>query len=62
MLDRAQLDNELSGAHQANFVRYAIYYTPLNRTRDGGFRRVRVEMTNHSFRATTRVGYFAPKS
>ena len=29
MLDRAQLDNELSGAHQANFVRYAIYYTPL---------------------------------
>ena len=29
MLDRAQLDNELTGAHQANFVRYAIYYTPL---------------------------------
>ena len=29
MLDRAQLDNELNGAHQANFVRYAIYYTPL---------------------------------
>ena len=41
---------------------YAIYYTPLNRTRDGGFRRVRVEMTNRSFGATTRVGYFAPKS
>ena len=29
MLDRAQLDNELNGAHQANFVRYAIFYTPL---------------------------------
>lgn len=28
MLDRAQLDNELNGAHQASFVRYAIYYTP----------------------------------
>jgi VWFA-related protein len=41
---------------------YAIYYTPLNKTRDGGFRRVRVEMTNQSFGATTRVGYFAPKS
>ena len=41
---------------------YAIYYTPLNRARDGGFRRVRVEMTNRSFGATTRVGYFAPKS
>jgi VWFA-related protein len=41
---------------------YAIYYTPLNRIRDGGFRRVRVEMTNREFGATTRVGYFAPKS
>jgi len=41
---------------------YAIYYTPLNKTRDGGFRKVRVEMTNPSFEATTRVGYFAPKS
>src|SRR6478672_11581199 len=41
---------------------YAIYYTPLNKTRDGGFRRVRVEMTNPSYGATTRVGYFAPKS
>lgn len=29
MLDRAQLGNELTGAQQANFVRYAIYYTPL---------------------------------
>jgi VWFA-related protein len=41
---------------------YAIYYTPLNRTHDGAFRRVRVEMTNRSYEATTRVGYFAPKS
>jgi len=41
---------------------YAIYYTPLNRARDGGFRRVRIEMTNRSYEATTRVGYFAPKS
>ena len=41
---------------------YAIYYRPLNRVRDGGFRRVRVEMTNQSYGATTRVGYFAPKS
>ena len=41
---------------------YAIYYTPINKTRDGGFRRVKVEMTNRSYGATTRVGYFAPKS
>lgn len=40
---------------------YALYYTPLNTTRDGSFRRVRVEMTNPAHRATTRVGYFAPR-
>jgi Ca-activated chloride channel homolog len=41
---------------------YALYYTPINKNRDGGFRRVRVEMTNPSFKAATRVGYFAPRS
>src|SRR5689334_13456086 len=41
---------------------YALYYTPLNKTRDGGFRRVRVEMTNPAYHGHTRVGYFAPKS
>ena len=39
---------------------YALYYTPLNKTRDGSFRRVRVEITTPSYTATTRVGYFAP--
>ena len=41
---------------------YALYYTPLNKARDGGFRRVRVEMTNPAYQSHTRVGYFAPKS
>lgn len=41
---------------------YALYYTPQNKIRDGGFRRVRVEMTNPAYQATTRIGYFAPKS
>ena len=41
---------------------YALYYTPLNRLRDGGFRRVRVETTRPSYQTQTRVGYFAPKS
>lgn len=39
---------------------YGLYYPPLNKTRDGGFRRVRVEITNPSYKAHTRVGYFAP--
>ena len=41
---------------------YAIYYTPLNKARDGSFRRVRVETTNPAYKSHTRVGYFAPKS
>ncbi len=41
---------------------YALYFTPLNKTRDGSFRRVRVETANPAFRPQTRVGYFAPKS
>ncbi len=40
---------------------YALYYTPLNKARDGSFRRVRVETANPAFRPHTRVGYFAPK-
>ena len=42
-------------------TQYAIYYTPSNKTRDGGFRRVRVETTNRAYQTSTRVGYFAPR-
>ncbi len=41
---------------------YALYFTPLNKVRDGSFRRVRVEMANPALQPQTRVGYFAPKS
>ena len=41
---------------------YALYFTPLNKTRDGSFRRVRVETANPAYYPHTRVGYFAPKS
>lgn len=41
---------------------YALYYAPLNKARDGGFRRVRVETTNSFYQTQTRIGYFAPKS
>ncbi len=40
---------------------YAIYYSPLNKTRDGGFRRVKVETTNSNHQVSARIGYFAPK-
>jgi Ca-activated chloride channel family protein len=41
---------------------YAIYYTPLNKNRNGAFRRVKVETSNPGYKSQTRVGYFAPKS
>ncbi len=41
---------------------YALYFTPLNKARDGSFRRVRVETANPAYRPHTRVGYFAPKT
>ena len=39
---------------------YALYFTPLNKKRDGRFRRVRVETTTPSNKVSTRIGYFAP--
>jgi VWFA-related protein len=41
---------------------YALYFMPVNKVRDGSFRRVRVETANPAFHPQTRVGYFAPKS
>jgi len=41
---------------------YALYFTPLNKTHDGSFRRVRVETANPAYKPHTRVGYFAPKT
>ena len=40
---------------------YALYFTPLNKARDGSFRRVRVETINPALHPQTRIGYFAPK-
>jgi Ca-activated chloride channel family protein len=55
-LDRvyAEIADELR--HQ-----YALYYTPTNPTRDGRFRRVRVEVAGHAYEVSTRVGYYAPR-
>jgi VWFA-related protein len=39
---------------------YALYYTPLNKARDGRFRRVLVETTTPSNKVSARIGYFAP--
>ncbi len=41
---------------------YALYYTPLDKTRDGRFRRVQVKTIDPAQRVATRIGYFAPRS
>jgi VWFA-related protein len=38
---------------------YALYYTPLDKTRDGRFRRVRVETSDPQLQVSSRIGYFA---
>ena len=40
---------------------YALYYTPTSPSRDGRFRRVRVEVPGHDYEIATRVGYYAPR-
>ena len=39
---------------------YTLYYSPLDKTRDGRFRRVRVEASDPTLSVFTRIGYFAP--
>lgn len=40
---------------------YALYYTPINRARDGGFRRVQVGVARPGMQVNARVGYYAPR-
>lgn len=58
----AALDSTYAEVAEELRHQYGLYYSPLNRSRDGGFRRVRVTTTNGSYKTSTRVGYFAPKS
>lgn len=56
-------DLERTYAEVANELRhqYILYYSPLNTTRDGRFRRVRVETKNTTHQVSSRIGYYAPK-
>jgi VWFA-related protein len=41
---------------------YTLGYYPTNTSKDGQFRKVKVETTNKDYRILTRKGYYAPKS
>ena len=49
----AEVANELR--HQ-----YGLYYSPLNKQRNGQFRMVRVETVSPEFKVSARIGYYAP--
>ncbi len=40
---------------------YALGYYPTNTARDGKFRKIKVETTNHDLKVLARKGYYAPK-
>jgi VWFA-related protein len=40
---------------------YTLGYYPTNSARDGKFRKIKVDATNHDFRVLARKGYYAPK-
>jgi Ca-activated chloride channel family protein len=40
---------------------YTLYYSPVNKARDGRFRRVQVEGRESGYHISTRAGYFGPK-
>jgi len=40
---------------------YTLGYYPTNAVRDGSFRKIKVEMTNHELKVLARKGYYAPK-
>lgn len=57
----ARLDDAYQEVADELRRQYAIYYTPQNKTRDGSFRRVRVETRDPQYRTSTRIGYYAPR-
>lgn len=57
----ADLDRVYTEIAEELRLQYAIYYTPANPSRDGRFRRVRVETPGRPLHIHARIGYFAPR-
>jgi Ca-activated chloride channel family protein len=58
----AALDSVYAEVAEELRHQYALYYMPLDKTRDGKFRRVEVRTSDPALRLTARIGYFAPRS
>jgi VWFA-related protein len=57
----ADLDRVYAEVAEELRHQYALYYTPLDKRRDGRFRRVQVRTADPTLRVTARVGYFPPR-
>ena len=57
----ADLDRVYAEVAEELRHQYALYYTPLDKRRDGRFRRVQVRTSDPALRVTARIGYFAPR-
>jgi Ca-activated chloride channel family protein len=57
----ASLDQVYAEVAEELRSQYALYYTPLDKARDGRFRRVEVRATDPAMRISARAGYFAPR-
>jgi VWFA-related protein len=57
----ASLDQVYAEVAEELRSQYALYYSPLDKTRDGRFRRVQVRVSDPALRVSARVGYFAPR-
>jgi len=40
---------------------YMLGYYPTNNARDGKYRKIKVDTTNHDLKVLARKGYYAPK-
>jgi VWFA-related protein len=40
---------------------YTLGYYPTNTSKDGKFRKIKVDMNNHDLKVLARRGYYAPK-
>jgi Ca-activated chloride channel family protein len=58
----AALDSIYAEVAEELRSQYALYYMPLDKTRDGKFRRVQVKTSDPALSLTARIGYFAPRS
>jgi VWFA-related protein len=53
-----QLESAYAEVAEELRSQYAVFYTPLDKARDGKFRRTRVETTNKSYQTHSRIGYY----